>query len=211
MVPKSTKKPAATKSSRLSPKIRTSKADAKQALIKATIKILDTQPITEITVQDISEEAGVNYTYINRYFKTNLNLFAEVTDALADIVKDKSFDAINKYIRKQKASPTKISVAELDQTRLATLPIAMKRLWLVQYLVASGLPADRFVAKSKESFESAVDLAEQLGFDRETARARIIYFITMTWIEASLTPFFGFTSEEINKSFALSYGGAKPK
>ena len=152
MVPKSTKKPAAIKSSRLSPKIRTSKADAKQALIKATIKILDTQPITEITVQDISEEAGVNYTYINRYFKTNLNLFAEVTDALADIVKDKSFDAINKYIRKQKASPTKISVAELDQTRLVTLPIAMKRLWLVQYLVASGVPADRFVAKSKESF-----------------------------------------------------------
>ncbi len=89
MVPKSTKKPAANKSSRLSPKIRTSKADAKQALIKATIKILDTQPITEITVQDISEEAGVNYTYVNRYFKTNLNLFAEVTDALADIVKDK--------------------------------------------------------------------------------------------------------------------------
>ena len=152
MVPKSTKKPAANKSSRLSPKIRTSKADAKQALIKATIKILDTQPITEITVQDISEEAGVNYTYINRYFKTNLNLFAEVTDALADIVKDKSFDAINKYIRKQKASPTNVSVAELDQTRLVTLPIAMKRLWLVQYLVASGVPADRFVAKSKESF-----------------------------------------------------------
>lgn len=79
-------------------------------------------------MQDISEEAGVNYTYINRYFKTNLNLFAEVTDALADIVKDKSFDAINKYIRKQKASPTKVSVAELDQTRLVTLPIAMKRL-----------------------------------------------------------------------------------
>ena len=152
MVPKSTKKPAAIKSSRLSPKIRTSKADAKQALIKATIKILDTQPITEITVQDISEEAGVNYTYINRYFKTNLNLFAEVTDALADIVKDKSFGAINKYIRKQKASPTKISVAELEQTRLATLPIAIKRVWLVQYLVASGVPADRFVAKSKESF-----------------------------------------------------------
>ena len=81
----------------------------------------------------------------------------------------------------------------------------------MQYLVSSGVPADRFVAKSKESFESAVAMAEQLGFDRETARARIIYFITMTWIEASLTHFFGFTSEEINKSFALSYGGAKPK
>lgn len=81
----------------------------------------------------------------------------------------------------------------------------------MQYLVSSGVPADRFVAKSKESFESAVAMAEQLGFDRETARARIIYFITITWIEASLTPFFGFTSEEINKSFALSYGGAKPK
>ena len=150
-MPKPSKKTAANKSSRLSPRIRTSKADAKQALITATIKILDTQPITEITVQDISEEAGVN-KYVNRYFKTNLNLFAEVTDALADIVKDKSFDAINKYIRKQKASPTKVSVAELDQTRLVTLPIAMKRLWLVQYLVSSGVPADRFVAKSKESF-----------------------------------------------------------
>lgn len=211
---KSQKKSASKQSSRLTPKIRTSKADAKLAIIKAVIKLLDTQPITEITAQEIAEEAGVSYTYINRYFATNINLFAEVTDTLADIAKDKSFDTINKFIRKQKESPTKISVAELEQTRLATLPIAMKRLWLVQYLVATGVPADRFVAKSKESFESAVALAEQLGFDRATARARIIYFITMTWIEASLTPFFGFTSEEINNAFAMTFTDAisnKPK
>jgi AcrR family transcriptional regulator len=214
VVPKSPKKPAANKSSRLTPKIRTSKADAKLALIKATIKLLDTQPITEITTQDIAEEAGVNYTYINRYFDTNINLFAEVTDTLADIVKDKSFDTINKFIKKQKESRTKISMAELEQTRLATLPIAMKRLWLVQYLVATGVPADRFVAKSKEAFESAIALAEQLGFDHATARTRIIYFITMTWIEASLTPVFGLTSEEINKAFAMTFTDAisnKPK
>ena len=43
----------------------------------------------------------------------------------------------------------------------------------MQYLVSSGVPADRFVAKSKESFESAVAMAEQLGFDRETARVTV--------------------------------------
>jgi len=207
-VPKPQKKPAANKSSRLSPKIRVSKADAKLRLIKAVIKLLDTQPITDITTQDIAEEAGVNYTYINRYFVTIMNLYAEVTDTLADIAKDKSFDTINKFIKKQKESRTKISMAELDQTRLATLPIAMKRLWLVQYLVATGVPADRFVAKSKEAFESAIALAEQLGFDHATARTRIIYFITMTWIEASLTPVFGLTSEEINKAFAMTFTDA---
>jgi len=214
MVPKPQKKPASKQSSRLSPKIRTSKADAKLAIIKAVIKLLDTQPITDITTQEIAEEAGVNYTYINRYFDTIMNLYAEVTDTLADITRDKSFETINKFIKKQKESRTKISVAELDQTRLATLPIAMKRLWLVQYLVATGVPADRFVAKSKEAFESAIALAEQLGFDHATARTRIIYFITMTWIEASLTPVFGLTSEEINKAFAMTFTDAisnKPK
>ncbi len=205
---KAQKKPASKQSSQLSPRIRTSKADAKLRLIKATIKLLDTQPITDITTQAIAEEAGVNYTYINRYFVTIMNLYAEVTDTLADIARDKSFDTINKLIRKQKESPNKISMAELEQTRLATLPIAMKRLWLVQYLVATGVPADRFVAKSKESFESAIALAEQLGFDPATARARATYFITMTWMEASLAPFFGFTSEEINKAFAMNFSGA---
>ena len=198
----------------MNPKIRTSKADAKLAIIKAVIKLLDTQPITDITTQEIAEEAGVNYTYINRYFVTIMNLYAEVTDTLADIARDKSFDTINKLIRKQNESPNKISMAELEQTRLATLPIAIKRLWLVQYLVATGVPADRFVAKSKESFESAIALAEQLGFDHATARTRIIYFITMTWIEASLTPVFGLTSEEINKAFAMTFTDAisnKPK
>ena len=207
-MPKPQKKPASKQSSRLTPKIRTSKADAKLAIIKAVIKLLDTQPITDITTQEIAEEAGVNYTYINRYFVTIMNLYAEVTDTLADIARDKSFDTINKLIRKQKESPNKISMAELEQTRLATLPIAIKRLWLVQYLVATGVPADRFVAKSNEAFESAIALAEQLGFDPATARTRIIYFITMTWIEASLTPFFGFTSEEINKAFAMTFTDA---
>ncbi|MEY3414015.1 MAG: Bacterial regulatory protein tetR family [Actinomycetota bacterium] len=213
-MPKPQKKPASKQSSRLTPKIRTSKADAKLAIIKAVIKLLDTQPITDITTQEIAEEAGVNYTYINRYFVTIMNLYAEVTDTLADIARDKSFDTINKLIRKQKESPNKLSMAELEQTRLETLPIAIKRLWLVQYLVATGVPADRFVAKSKEAFESAIALAEQLGFDHATARTRIIYFITMTWIEASLTPVFGLTSEEINKAFAMTFTDAisnKPK
>jgi len=213
-VPKPQKKPASKQSSRLNPKIRTSKADAKLAIIKAVIKLLDTQPITDITTQEIAEEAGVNYTYINRYFVTIMNLYAEVTDTLADIARDKSFDTINKLIRKQKESPNKISMAELEQTRLATLPIAIKRLWLVQYLVATGVPADRFVVKSNEAFESAIALAEQLGFDHATARTRIIYFITMTWIEASLTPVLGLTSEEINKAFATTFTDAisnKPK
>ncbi len=207
-MPKPQKKPASKQSSRLNPKIRTSKADAKLAIIKAVIKLLDTQPITDITTQEIAEEAGVNYTYINRYFVTIMNLYAEVTDTLADIVRDKSYDTINKLIRKQKESPNKISMAELEQTRLATLPIAIKRLWLVQYLVATGVPADRFVAKSEESLESAIALAAQLGIDPATARARATYFITMTWMEASLAPFFGFTSEEINKAFAMNFSGA---
>jgi hypothetical protein len=36
----------------------------------------------------------------------------------------------------------------------------------------------------------------------------------MTWIEASLTPVFGLTSEEINKAFAMTFTDAisnKPK
>ena len=205
---KAQKKPASKQLSRLSPKIRTSKADAKLRLIKATIKLLDTQPITDITTQDIAEEAGVNYTYINRYFDTIMNLYAEVTDTLADIVRDKSLDTINKYAKTQKKPLTNVLVAEFEKTRAVTLPIVMKRVWLLQYLVATGVPADRFVAKSKESLESAVALATQLGLDPATARARATYFISITWMEASLAPFFGFTSEDINKAFAMNFSGA---
>jgi len=213
-VTKAQKTPASKQSSRLSPKIRTSKADAKLRLIKAVIKLLDTQPITDITTQDIAEEAGVNYTYINRYFVTIMNLYAEVTDTLADIVRDKSLDTINKYAKTQKKPLTNVLLAEFEKTRAVTLPIVMKRVWLLQYLVATGVPADRFVAKSKESLESAIALAAQLGIDPATARARATYFITMTWMEASLAPFFGLTSEEINKAFAMTFTDAisnKPK
>jgi AcrR family transcriptional regulator len=213
-VPKPQKKPAARQSSRLTPKIRTSKADAKLAIIKAVIKLLDSQPITDITTQDIAEEAGVNYTYINRYFDTIMNLYAEVTDTLADIVRDKSLDTINKYAKTQKKPLTNVLLAEFEKTRAVTLPIVMKRVWLLQYLVATGVPADRFIAKSKESLESAIALATQLGFDPATARARATYYISITWMEASLAPFFGFTSEDINKAFAMNFSGAisnKPK
>jgi AcrR family transcriptional regulator len=76
--------PLPSDSSWASPKTRISRPDAEQALILAVVELLDITPIPDITVHKIAEIAGVNFGYVNRYFETRLNLFATVTDTLAD-------------------------------------------------------------------------------------------------------------------------------
>ena len=193
-----------------SPKPRTSRADAEQALITAVIELLDTTPIPDITVHKIAEVAGVNFGYINRYFETRLNLFVLVTDALADTAIIQLRGTLNDKIpntqRPSKEVPTKI----LDQIRVSNVAITTKRLRLIQYLLASGVPVERFGAKSRETLDLAIQTGSELGIDVEIVRAAAIRFIALTWIEASLAPSLGITSEELNNAFTLSAAEPKP-
>ena len=186
-----------------SPKPRTSRADAEQALIAAVIELLDTTPIPDITVHKIAEVAGVNFGHINRYFETRLNLFVLVTDTLADKAVIQLRETLDKKIpntqRPSKEVPTKL----LDQVRVSNVAIATKRLRLIQYLLASGVPVERFGSKSRETLDLAVHMGSELGIDPELARAAAIRFIALTWIEASLAPSLGITSEELNNAFLL--------
>ncbi len=192
-----------------SPKPRTSRANAERAIIAAVNELLDTTPIPDITVHKIAEVAGVNFGYINRYFETRLNLFVLVTDALADTAVIQLRETLNNEIpntqRPSKEVPTKL----LDQVRVSNVAIARKRLRLIQYLLASGVPVERFGAKSRETLDLAIQMGSELGFDVELARAAAIRFIALTWIEASLAPSLGITSEELNHAFTL--GAAEPK
>ena len=201
--------PLPSDSSWASPKTRISRPDAEQALILAVVELLDNTPIPDITVHKIAEIAGVNFGYVNRYFETRLNLLATVTDTLADAAVVQLRDNLKIRIPNSKRSSKDVPTEVLDQIRLANVVIATKRLRLIQYLMASGVPADRFAAKSKETFDLAITIGSQLGLDEVHARAGAIRFIAMTWIEASLAPILGITSEELNTAFSL--GIAEPK
>jgi|GEM_PF-610832 len=195
--------PVPSDSSWASPKSRIPRPDAERSLVSAVVELLDTTPIPDITVHKIAVIAGVNFGYINRYFETRFNLLAAVTDTLADVAVDQLLENLNTKIPNRKLASKDVPIEVLDQIRLANVVIATKRLRLIQYLIASGVPADRFVAKSKETFEVAITIGSQLGLDEVHARAGAIRFIAMTWIEASLTPILGVTSEELNNAFTL--------
>jgi hypothetical protein len=76
---------------------------------------------------------------------------------------------------------------------------------IVQFLVSSGVPAERFVKKSQEVLEASVEATSQAGLEPEIARARIIHGIAMMWSAATLGPILGLTSQELYDSYALFF------
>lgn len=58
---------------------RVSRQQAIRRFLDATILLLSTKPISDITVQEISDTAGLNHGYVFRYFGTRLDLLEAVT------------------------------------------------------------------------------------------------------------------------------------
>ena len=187
------------------PKGRVSRQDAEKALIDAVIKLVDTTPIADITIHELAHEAGVNFGYINRYFESRLNLFAAASDELADRGLDqmRNITSTAKTIDGPKSKD--LSQSDLETSRQVLIPIGVKRLMIVQFLVSSGVPAERFVKKSQEVLTASVEATSQAGLEPEIARARIIHGIAMMWSAATLGPILGLTSQELYDSYALFF------
>jgi AcrR family transcriptional regulator len=186
-------------------KERTSRPDAEKALINAVITLVDTTPIADITVHQLAHEAGVNFGYINRYFESRLNLFAAATDELADrgIAFLKTIVVTQPIFQRQGTKD--LSAADLQKSRDSIIPIGVKRLQIVQFLVASGVPAERFVNKSQEVLAAAIAITTAAGLDPQIARARVVHGIAMMWGAATLSPILGLTPQELNDSYALFF------
>jgi AcrR family transcriptional regulator len=60
-----------------------SRAEAVERFLEATISLLSTKPISDISVQEIADTAGLNHGYVFRYFGTRLDLFEAVTVEIA--------------------------------------------------------------------------------------------------------------------------------
>lgn len=187
------------------PKSRIRRPEAEHSLVSAVIDLMDETPIAEITIHQIAQIAGVNFGYINRYFDSRLNLFAVVTDELADlaVAQLKELTSAPKEIKREKTKD--FSYTDREKTRAATMPLGVKRLKMVQYLVAAGVPTERFVAKSRESLEAAIALTSQRGLDPALARARMIHGISMMWAKATLTPVLGISDDELENAFTLFF------
>jgi AcrR family transcriptional regulator len=186
-------------------KERISRSDAEKALINAVIELVDSYPIADITVHQLAHVANVNFGYINRYFESRLNLFAAATDELADrgISFLKNFVVTQPMIQRQGTKD--FAAADLQKSRDLIIPIGIKRLQIVQFLVASGVPAERFVNKSQEVLAAAIAITTASGLDPQIARARVVHGIAMMWGAATLSPILGLTPQELNDSYALFF------
>lgn len=187
------------------PKERVSRQEAEEALIAAVIALIDTTPIADITIHQLAQEAGVNFGYINRYFESRLNLFAAATDALADLGVLELKNSLATMTPTELGNTGDLSKSDFGTTRQAIMPFGVKRLKLVQFLVMSGMPAERFVKKSQEVMEAGIKIITQAGLDPDLARARIVLGIAMMWSAATLSPVLGISAEELNNSYSAFF------
>ena len=186
-------------------KERTSRPDAEKALINAVITLVDTTPIADITVHQLAHEAGVNFGYVNRYFESRLNLFAAATDELADRGIAFLQNTVVKQPIIQRNGMNDLSDADLQKTRDHIIPIGVKRLQIVQFLVASGVPAERFVQKSQAVLAAAIEVVTSAGLDPAIARARVVHGIAMMWGAATLSPILGLTPQDLNDAYTTFF------
>ena len=190
-------------------KDRISRETAEQALVDAVITLAAVTPLAEITVHLLAETAKVNFGYVNRYFESRLNLFAIATDELADrgIAFLKGTSLQRPVVQRNVSND--LSDDDLQMTRENVLPIGITRLKIVQFLIASGLPPERFVKKSQEVLATAVELTTQAGMDPVVARARVVHGIAMMWSAATLSPVLGLTSQELSDSYAIFFANIR--
>lgn len=187
------------------PKERVSRHNAEEALIAAVIELVDTTPIADITIHQLAEVAGVNFGYINRYFESRLNLFAAATDVLADLGIQGLTSTVAARTVPQRGKSKDLAPIDLDATRQAVMPIGVKRLQIVQFLVMSGVPTERFVKKSQEVMAASIQAITEAGVEPELARAHTIHGIALLWSAATLGPVLGLSLQELNDAYtALS-------
>ena len=182
------------------PKIhRVSRAEAIAKFLDATIELLDTRTVSEITVQEIATAVGLNHGYVFRYFGTRLDLLVAVTDELAD----RALLAVRTEIEKRRTEDAVRPPGDLSLIALGR-PFTMKRTFLVQYLVSCGVPAERFGPKAREMIQTSVDTLLEQGLSLRMAQAQAIKVSVMLWAQVALAAQMGVSTDEATDLFLVT-------
>lgn len=179
--------------------VRVSRDEAIVKYLEATITLLDTRTVSDITVQEIATAVGLNHGYVFRYFGTRLDLLVAVTDELAD----RALLAVRTEMERRVAEDVVAPLGDLSLIALGR-PFTMKRAFLVQYLVSCGVPADRFGSKAREMIQTSIDTFVRQGLSPRMAQAQSIKISVMLWAQISLAAQMGVSSEEANDLFFLT-------
>lgn len=179
--------------------VRVSRDEAIAKFLETTINLLETRTVSDITVQEIATAVGLNHGYVFRYFGTRLDLLVAVTDELAD----RALLAVRTEMERRVAEDVVTPLGDLSLVALGR-PFTMKRVFLVQYLVSCGVPAERFGSKAREMNQTTFDTLTQQGISPRMAQAQAIKISVMLWAQISLAAQMGVSSEEANDLFFLT-------
>lgn len=180
-----------------SPRVGRDQAIAKY--LEATIKLLETRNVSDMTVQEIATAAGLNHGYVFRYFGTRLDLLVAVTDELAD----RALLAVRTEIERRVTEGIVIPPGDLSLIALGR-PFTLKRTFLVQYLVSCGVPPERFGPKAREMIQTSIDALVRQGLSPRMAQAQAIKVSVMLWAQISLAAQMGVSTEEATDLFFLT-------
>jgi AcrR family transcriptional regulator len=123
---------------------RLSRAEAEARLLNATIKLVFSHAPADITVHMIAKEAGVHHDYIARYFTSREELLIQTTEIPLSGVRAETVATQGKNIR------SSISASS------PTFQLARLRTQLISYLLACGVPPQRFAAAQQLLIEDAM-------------------------------------------------------
>ena len=178
---------------------RVSRGEAVERFLEAAISLIDQKPITDISVQEIADTAGLNHGYVFRYFGTRIDLLIAVTEELAQRAKAVTL------AEAQKREVDSSKVARMDLTLLATgQEFRQKRMRVVMYLMSCGVDAKIFGPESKLVSMQMADELQKLGISRRTAEALALRSGVLVFASNFLNEAFGLTQQDIEDGQKIS-------
>ena len=180
-------------------KSRVSRAEAVQRFLEAAISLIDQKPISDISVQEIADTAGLNHGYVFRYFGTRIDLLIAVTEELARRAKAVTL------AESQKREIELSKVARMDLTLLATgQQFRQMRMRVVMYLISCGVDPKIFGPETRLVSMQMADELQKLGISRRTAEALALRSSILIFASNFLSDAFGLTQQDIEDGQRVS-------
>ena len=179
---------------------RVSRQQAIRRFLDATILLLSTKPISDITVQEISDTAGLNHGYVFRYFGTRLDLLEAVTIDLSQRARAQ----VEAAAEKRKKTTSKIVTMDM-QLISAGQELTQLRMRVVMYLISCGVDAKKFAHESRLNILLFADYCESLGMSRRMAEATAVRSSALIFTNNFMSEAFGLTEQDVQDGLALSF------
>ena len=179
---------------------RVSRAEAIERFLEATISLLSTKPISDISVQEIADTAGLNHGYVFRYFGTRLDLFEAVTVEIAKRARAQIEAGTEK--RRTKSD----DFVSMDMSLVAVgQELTKLRMRVVMYLISCGVDANKFGYESKQNILLFAEYCESLGMSRRMAEAMAVRSSALIFTNNFMSGAFGLTEQDIQDGLTLSF------